>query len=142
MMASCLAMRVRRLERVVSQQYRDAVEPHGVTIAQVTLLAAITLHPGLRAADLSRVLLLDKSTLSRNLKRLEALELVHTQPGEARNVHLFVTDAGHSLLEAVHEGWAHSQRLVADLLGDHAETFNALADAMSVAPPTAPQEKP
>lgn len=129
MLGGCLAMRVRMMERVVTQLYNEAVAEHGVTVAQTTLLAAITANPGARATDLSAALVIDRSTLSRNLRRLHALHLIRSEPGASRSQHLFVTDAGRAVLEGVHAGWQVAQGHAAELLGEGVEALSAVADA-------------
>ena len=69
----CLAIRVRRLGRVVSRIYDTALAPYGISIAQVNLLAAIAVARGARSTDLTQILDVEKSTLSRDLKRMEDL---------------------------------------------------------------------
>jgi len=53
MASECLAVRVRRLGRVVTRVYDAALAPHGVTIAQLNLLTAIVAADGARPTDWS-----------------------------------------------------------------------------------------
>jgi len=78
--SECLAIRVRRLGRVVSRIYDTALAPYGISIAQVNLLAAIAVARGARPTDLTQVLDVEKSTLSRDLKRMEDLGWVRSDP--------------------------------------------------------------
>ncbi|HEY4769754.1 MAG TPA: MarR family transcriptional regulator, partial [Myxococcales bacterium] len=73
MASECLAVRVRRLGRVITRVYDAALAPHGVTIAQLNLLTAIVAADGPRPTDLVRILDVEKSTLSRDLQRMEHL---------------------------------------------------------------------
>ena len=75
----CLSVRVRRLDRVITRMYDAALARHGLTTAQMNLLAAIAATGGARAADLTRVLEVEKSTLSRDLKRMEQLGWVRAR---------------------------------------------------------------
>jgi len=71
--SECLSVRVRRLGRVITRIYDAALAKHGVSAAQLNLLAAIAAGDGARPGDLTRLLDLEKSTLSRDLKRMERL---------------------------------------------------------------------
>src|SRR3954471_24920921 len=88
--SECLSVRVRRLGRVITRIYDAALAPHGVGIAQLNLLSAIAASGGARAVDLSRILDVEKSTLSRDLKRME--EMGWVRAGERRV--LTLTPAG------------------------------------------------
>ena len=50
--SQCLAVRVRRLERVISRIYDAALAEHGINIAQLNLLAAIAAGDQGRPSDL------------------------------------------------------------------------------------------
>jgi hypothetical protein len=68
----CMASRVRRLERLLTRIYDDAIRPHGLTGSQLELLVALQLIGKTTAAAVGRRLELEKSTVSRNLARLVA----------------------------------------------------------------------
>lgn len=125
--SQCLAMHVRLVERAITRLYSDVTTPHGATVAQITLLAAITRHPGIRATDLATHLSIDASTLSRNLDRLQKLGFVDMRAGEGRNRHLFVTPRGEDVLVAIDTGWREVQRVVRDRLGDDTDVIYSLA---------------
>lgn len=125
--SNCLAMRVRLLERVVCGLYAEATAAHGVTIAQYTLLAAITRSPDVRASDLAQALVLDRSTLSRNLARLKQLGHVSSHKGRGRSLHYRVTASGEEVLVAVHAGWSDAQEKAGTLLGEHRASVMELA---------------
>ncbi len=78
--SECLSVRVRRLGRVITRIYDAALAPHGVSTAQLNLLAAIAVCDGARPGDLTRLLEVEKSTLSRDLKRMEQLGWVRSDP--------------------------------------------------------------
>ena len=77
----CLASRARRLERLLTRIYDDALRPHGLTGSQLGMLVAIQLSGATSAAAIGRRLNLEKSTVSRNLARLAAANLVDTAKG-------------------------------------------------------------
>ncbi len=119
--SECLAVRVRRLGRVVTRIYDAALAPHGVTIAQLNLLAAIGAIDGQSSARLGRVLEVEKSTLSRDLKRMEQLGWIRSGPSESgRGRSLLVTAAGARLLMEARPAWEKAQRSAQSRLGQGA----------------------
>jgi DNA-binding MarR family transcriptional regulator len=103
----CLAFRVRRLNRRVTRIYDAVLRPFELTIAQFNMLVALGLGLDLRAGDLARALDLEKSTLSRNLKRLVERRLV-TVAGDMRILKL--TAAGRRLVTRALPAWREAQR--------------------------------
>jgi DNA-binding MarR family transcriptional regulator len=110
----CLASRARWLERVLTRIYDKAVREHGVTAAQLGMLVAIELAGPTTAAWVGRRLELEKSTVSRNLARLEAAGLVETAP------RLKVTPRGSALIRVCHPLWRKAQEQAATAIGAHA----------------------
>jgi DNA-binding MarR family transcriptional regulator len=103
----CLAFRVRRLNRRVTRLYDAALRPFGLTIAQFNMLVALGLGLDLKASDLSRALDLEKSTVSRNLKRL--IERRWVRPVDEARV-LRLTAAGQRLVTRALPAWRRAQR--------------------------------
>ena len=107
MREECLAFRVRRLNRRVTRLYDAALRPFGLTIAQFNMLVALGLGLDLKASDLSRALDLEKSTVSRNLKRL--IERRWVRPVDEARV-LRLTAAGQRLVRRALPAWRQAQR--------------------------------
>ncbi len=117
--SECLSVRVRRLGRVVTRIYDAALAPHGITTAQLNLLAAIGVIDGARPTDLTRLLAVEKSTLSRDLKRMEQLGWVHTHPAAAgRGRSVTLTPVGARLLVKVRPAWEKAQETALAELGE------------------------
>ena len=76
----CLATRVRQLSRIVTRVYDDALRPLGITASQYTLLAQLASRDAITAVEIGHGLDIEKSTLSRNLKRLLALGHIIMDP--------------------------------------------------------------
>jgi DNA-binding MarR family transcriptional regulator len=127
----CLAARLRLLNRVVTKLYDDALRPHGIRVSQMNILVAIAATGPLRAADVSRRLRMDASTLSRDLERLLARKWVRSLPGRGRSRPLEVTAAGRKLLARLLDDWRAAQRQARELLppafaGEIARAVDAL----------------
>jgi DNA-binding MarR family transcriptional regulator len=82
------------------------------------LLVAIGLAQTVPLTRLADVLVLDRTTLARNLKPLESQGLVVVEPGEDKRVRLIsLTDRGHRLLEQSLPYWRKAQEQVMARLG-------------------------
>ncbi|MBX2800093.1 MAG: MarR family winged helix-turn-helix transcriptional regulator [Myxococcales bacterium] len=127
----CLALRIRLLERAVTSWYAQGAAAHGLSVPQVSLLAAITGHPGARASDLSAALLFDRSTLSRTLKGLTDKGLITSKSGHGRARHLFPTPEGEHTLLAAFEDWQTSQAHAEEALGAEAQAIHEIARRLS-----------
>ena len=115
----CLAVRVRRLGRVISRIYDAALADHGINIAQLNLLAAIAVGGRARPSDVTRLLDLEKSTLSRNLKRMESLGWVRSDPNVPRRGRfLRLTPAGSRRLIKMRAVWEKAQAMALVELGE------------------------
>jgi DNA-binding MarR family transcriptional regulator len=116
--SECLAIRVRRLGRVITRIYDTALSPYGISIAQVNLLAAIAVAGGARPTDLTQVLDVEKSTLSRDLKRMEHLGWVRSAPmARTRGRSLTLTPAGERMLVEIGPAWEKAQEMASAELG-------------------------
>jgi DNA-binding MarR family transcriptional regulator len=111
---TCLAFRVRRLNRRVTRIYDAALRPRGLTIAQFNMLVALGLSVDLRAGDLVRALDLEKSTVSRNLKRL--IEHRWVSAADTDRV-LRLTATGRKLVARTLPAWRQAQREAAAAIG-------------------------
>jgi len=116
---SCIALRARRLSRVVTKLFEDALRGHGITVAQFTLLGAAVLEGPLQPARLARMLDLEKSTLSRNLRLLEAAGLVRIASADGEpGRRVTATDRGRRKLVYALPAWREAQALAVGALGD------------------------
>src|SRR6201982_284588 len=117
--ASCIAVRVRLLNRVVTNFYDEALRPLGLKVSQLNVLI-VTARLGLaRPAQVCGILQLDASTLSRNVKPLQAhgwLEVVPEEDARAQPFRLTAT--GKRLIEKAVPAWEEAQRQATDLLGE------------------------
>ena len=116
---TCIAVRLRLLNRVVTNLYDDVLRPLGLKVSQLNILI-VTARLGLaRPAQVCDILQLDASTLSRNVKPLQAhgwLEVVTDEDARAQPFRL--TPQGKRLIEKAVPAWEQAQRQAGDLLGD------------------------
>lgn len=115
---SCLATRVRQLSRIVTRVYDDAMRPLGITASQYTLLAQLAARDGITAVEIGHELDIEKSTLSRNLKRLLALgHIIMDPPAGRRGRGLHLTPKGQAVLVDAFPIWLDAQRRATKAMG-------------------------
>ena len=125
----CLGFRVRKLNRIVSAIYDGALASAGVKTSQFTVLIAIANRESVRPSELTRLLQLDESTLSRNVDRMCAKGWLRLAPDADRRSHLIeITDKGQILIGKCLPAWQEAQEKVSKWLG--AESIAALRSVL------------
>jgi DNA-binding MarR family transcriptional regulator len=117
--SSCIATRLRLATRVITKVYEDALRPFGLTASQMSLLAVAAGRGIIQQAEVSGLLQMDNSTLSRNLDRMRGNGWLEQVPGADARVHSHrLTDSGKALFERVMPAWRVAQRRARKLLGE------------------------
>jgi DNA-binding MarR family transcriptional regulator len=102
--------RLRLTARAISRLYDEELRPVGLRISQIGVLWALAESGGLTQRQLGEFLTLDSTTLSRNLRRMEAQGWLLSRPGMDRRERLIaITDAGRDLLIKAHPAWQRAQ---------------------------------
>jgi DNA-binding MarR family transcriptional regulator len=115
----CACFNLRKAARAVTQYYDDALRPSGLRITQFSLLAAIKLFGTVNIGDLAEEAVMDRTTLTRNLKLLEQEGLITVTPGDdARVREVTLTPAAHDQLAEAHRHWRKAQAHMADAMGN------------------------
>jgi DNA-binding MarR family transcriptional regulator len=116
---TCIAVRLRLLNRVITNIYDDALRPLGLKVSQLNILI-VTAKLGLaRPAQVCEILQLDTSTLSRNVKPLQTRGWLEVVPDEdARTQPFRLTPQGSRLIEKAVPAWKEAQRQATEVLGD------------------------
>ncbi len=129
---ACLATRVRQLSRIITRVYDDAMRPLGITASQYTLLAQLAARDSITAVEIGHDLDIEKSTLSRNLKRLLALgHIIMDPPAGRRGRGLHLTPKGQAILKDAFPIWQDAQTRAVSAMG--AESRNVLDGLLSQA---------
>ncbi len=116
---NCVAVRLRLLNRVVTNLYDDALRPFGIKISQLNLLVVAAKLGLARPAKVCDLLQLDVSTLSRNVEKMRAngwLEVVSESDGRTQPFRL--TPQGLKLIEQATPRWEEAQHQAEELLGN------------------------
>jgi DNA-binding MarR family transcriptional regulator len=118
MVETCVCLGVRRLARLVTRRYEDALRPVDLTAGQFSVLAALVGGP-VPVGQLADALGMDRTTVNRSvqpLTRRGLVESVHL-PRDRRVRALALTAAGTATLTTAMPLWRAEQAESARLLG-------------------------
>ena len=114
----CVAVRLRRLNRFITNIYDNALRPLDLKVSQMNILVAAAKMGTARPLEVCEYLHLDVSTLSRNVERMKArgwLEVIPDEDGRSQPFQL--TAQGRKLLERAIPAWSEAQQQVTTVLG-------------------------
>ena len=135
---ACLGMRVARLHRVIARRYEQALQTAGLSQPQMEVLASLIIAAGpVRPAALAARLMLERSTLSRNLALMQKKGWVAVAETSAtgRAMSVTITDAGTAAFTSADTAWRRAQADAAKLLGpDAAPTLDHWLGSAAAAP--------
>jgi DNA-binding MarR family transcriptional regulator len=115
---SCIAVRLRLLNRVVTNIYDQALRPLGLKVSQLNILIVAAKLGIARPAEVCALLQLDASTLSRNVDRMRAQGWLAAVPDEDGRAQPFrLTAQGRRLIDKAVPAWQRAQRHAVELLG-------------------------
>ena len=118
LVVACAGWNSRLAARRITQFLDHAMAGSGLTVAQLGLMAQIAAAADDTLGGLARSSGLDQSTLSRNLRRLEAEGLVEiaTVESDLRRRSVWLTETGARRLEAAIPVWRKAHAKLARLL--------------------------
>jgi len=116
---SCACHKVRMAARAVTRAYDDALRPVGLRATQLAVLVAIAVEGAMSITALAKFMIMDRSTLTRNLRPLEEEGLVAVGlEGWRRSRTLEVTEKGRSRLGEALPLWKQAQERLRRKLGE------------------------
>jgi DNA-binding MarR family transcriptional regulator len=114
----CSNARLRQLTRRVSQHYDHEMAKIGLKTTQYSLLSQVLQRGPIRPGDLAKAMVLDASTLTRNLKPLVAAGWITVVSGADSRSHLVaITEAGREKRVEAQRRWKAAQESLNELLG-------------------------
>jgi DNA-binding MarR family transcriptional regulator len=132
--ALCACTSFRKASRAVTQLFDEALQPSGLRSTQLILLLEIVIIEPATVPRLARKLVMDPSTVTRNLQPLVKRGIIASVAGD-RNQTFRLTALGHETLERAVPLWERTQTAFVERIG--AERWQAmlrdLADAVSAA---------
>jgi DNA-binding MarR family transcriptional regulator len=112
---ACYALQARKTANVVARAYNAVIAGEGLEVSQFSTLCAIALGNSHSVSELAEGLGVDRSTLVRNLARLERLGLI-ARHEQGRRVRHALEPAGRALLERALPRWSQVQDQIGQAL--------------------------
>jgi DNA-binding MarR family transcriptional regulator len=121
--ARCCCFNMRKVMRAVTQFFDRYLESADIRSTQFTLLVALSSINAKTLTEIAENLVMDRTTLTRNLKPLEKLELITTiQPLDKRSKAYVLTEKGKAIVIKAIPLWEEAQQNIVNALGD--EKYN------------------
>ena len=115
---ACACFNFRKASRAVTQLYNNALQPSGLRSTQFVLLAVVHTEEPVALPRLAKELVLERSTLTRNLKPLERAGLVKVVRGAGRQGTVVrLTAKGRRTLSSAVPLWEKAQAAFVQALG-------------------------
>ena len=121
----CCCFNMRKVMRAVTQYYDRYLEQSGIRSTQFTLLVALASTTAKTLTEIAESLVMDRTTLTRNLKPLANMELIATvQTVDKRSKAYILTDKGKALVQTCVPLWQEAQNSVIKGIG--IENYNEI----------------
>ena len=116
---SCTCFNLRKATRRVTSFYDAALKPCGLKVTQMTLLTAIRVLEPVTIKRLAKAIVMDRTTLSRNVSLLNKKGMIDIEAGDdLRTRRLSPTEQGHTALVAAFPLWQKAQVEIIRELGE------------------------
>ena len=115
----CICFNLRKAARVITQIYDEAFRPTGFRSTQMPLLVATTALGPVTVNRLAEAVVMDRTTLTRNLKPLEKQGLLRVETGnDQREREVVITDKGRQVTAQAYPHWEKVQAKVRKVVGE------------------------
>ncbi|BAY23877.1 MarR family transcriptional regulator [Calothrix sp. NIES-2100] len=115
---ACACFNIRKASRVMTQHFDEVLKPSGLLVTQFTILAAVAIAKSATINELAEMLVMDRTTLTRNLKPLEREGWLKSEPGQDQRTRIIaLTEAGEAVLAKALPLWKQAQSMVEEVLG-------------------------
>jgi DNA-binding MarR family transcriptional regulator len=130
--SQCTCFNLRKASRSVTQMFAGYMQPTGLGPTQFSLLAVLARRGSLSINELADGLVMDRTTLTRNLRPVERQGLVKILPGEDRRTRIVaLTRRGRATYERALPLWREAQKEIIERLGG--KRWSALLNDLSAA---------
>jgi len=114
----CVCNSLRMVTRAVTQLYDETLRPSGLRVTQFSILGLIARLGAANVTQLTQVLEIDQTTLTRSLKTLESDELIErVAQADARVKVVRLTAKGKQAVRAAYPLWKDAQQRVLRQIG-------------------------
>jgi len=116
--SSCACFKLRKASRAVTQFYDAALQESGLKVTQLTLLVSLTLAGPVPIGTLADELVMDRTTLTRNVELLVRDGLAEVVQGKDKRMKLLQsTEKGRAILDKAIPLWEQAQAALVSRLG-------------------------
>ena len=122
---------MRKSSRLITQFYEEKLKATGLKVGQFSILRAVFFEKETTNKALQDILVLDQTTLTRNLKPLfrDGYLQKTVDDNDSRQKNISLTDEGKELYQHALPMWQKAQQEIVDKLGDvQAGQLHELAD--------------
>jgi len=121
----CACFNLRKTARAITQLYDEALRPTGLRCTQFSLLIATMMLEPVTVTRLAEIAVMDRTTLTRNLRPLEKEGLINVSPGDDQRTRIITLKTrGKKVLSEALPLWERAQARVVKGLGQ--EHWNSL----------------
>lgn len=115
----CLCAVTRKAGRILTRQYDEYLKPSGLKTTQFSMLANIARNPAIAVSELAKLLAMDQTTVSRNLRVLEKSGYISMEPevSDQRIRRIQISERGVSKMIEARPLWEKAQMEMARVLG-------------------------
>ncbi len=135
-LTACTCANLRKASRAVTQVYDAALQPTGLKATQFTLLATMATLGDLPLTRLAEALVMDRTTLTRNLKPLVGKGLVDVARDDDQRVRrIGLTPSGRTAFDEALPHWRNAQSRFVEGLGQERlrDLLVGIGEAVSIA---------
>lgn len=117
---TCLCLHAQRAARAVARRFDEALRPAGITSGQFSLLMALNRPEPPRLGEVAALLAMDRTTLTANLKPLEARGLLRVvvDAADRRSRRLVLSAAGGTTLAKALPLWQRTETALEQMVAD------------------------
>ena len=132
----CAHANLRQATRVISQLYDKALKPAGIKATQFTILAVLANRGDVPLTKLAEILVVDRTTLTRNLQPLLKMNWIRVSREDDERVRLIsLTEQGGEVVKKATPLWRTAQQAVesgigTEMLPDLISSLNLLVETM------------
>jgi len=112
----CIGNRLRCLSRIVDKDFRSSLKVFDITESQLSILFALTKLGKVEQGKIGEALVLERSTVSRNVKILERRGIIIKSSDYRPEIEL--TQKGHDLVQTIMPIWESLMDKFIDKLGN------------------------
>ena len=112
----CIGNRIRCISRIVDKDFRSGLRGFDITESQLSILFALTKLGKVEQGKIGETLVLERSTVSRNVKLLEKREVITKSADYRPEIEL--TTKGHKLVQKLIPIWESLMDALMDKLGN------------------------